>query len=167
ESSCTNSVFKEEANYVILSHLGHMEGSSEIKSIKNPRNLPKAKKHEINKRKDGAALGYSDKSRASKQLLDFRGLQLFSTFTYKDKRLYLVHLNGLTFLAEIVENDVQAVHPFFNNKIYTHDPITRNYGKYILINMTYYGTALNKEVAIVIINEDSIVKLDWNEDHSR
>lgn len=54
----------------------------------------------------------------------------------------------------------------YNDK-YTHNPITKTYGKYTLINMDFYGIAIDREVSIMIINNDKIIMLDWNENHSR
>jgi len=152
ESTCANSVFTKDGKYLALAHLGHGPGSTEIKSISDPRKLTRAKKSEINKAKEGQALGYTDKSGAYQKLLDLYGIQIFSTFKYKDRQLYIVHLNELTFLAEIKGTEIQIVHPFFDNEIYTHDPITSMYDSYILMNLDFYGTALDKEVSVIIID---------------
>ena len=167
ESTCTNSVLKKDGKYLALAHLGHMMGSSEVKSISNPRQLSKAKKSEINKTKEGQALGYSDQSEAYQKQLDFFGIQLFSTFKYSDRQLYIAHLNELTFLTEIDGSEIKIVHPLFDNEIYTHNPITKTYGDYILMNLDFYGTARDKEVSVIIISNDKITKVDWNENQSR
>jgi hypothetical protein len=167
ESTCANSVFKKDGKYLVLSHLGHMSGSSELKSIESPLKLRKAKKGEINKTKEGQALGYTDRSEAYHKLLDFYGIQIFSTFKYGERQLYVIHLNELTFLAEISASEIQIVHPFFDNDIYTHDPVTTTYGSYTLMNLDFYGTALDKEVSVIIIDQNKITKVDWNENQSR
>jgi hypothetical protein len=164
ESTCANTVYKSDEKYIVLAHLGHGNGFSEIKIIENPRRLTKAKKSEINKPQNGGALGYTDKSNAYQKTLDFYGIQLFSTFHYGERQLYIVDLNELTFIAEIDGDEIQIVHPLFDNEIYTHDPITNNYGIYTLINLNFYGTALDKEVSIIIVYKDKITKLDWNEE---
>jgi len=167
ESTCVNSVVKKDNKYLVLAHLGHMSGSSEIKIIEDPRKLTKAKKADINKTKEGQALGYTDKSMAYESTLNLWGIQLFSTFKYADRQLFVVHLNEMTFLAEIDGNKIQIVHPLFNNEIYTHNPITSNYGNYILMNLDHYGTARDKEVSVIVIDGKRLIKLDWNENHSR
>ncbi|MDO1451676.1 hypothetical protein Q0590_35715 [Rhodocytophaga aerolata] len=167
ESTCANSVLKKKGNYLVLAHLGHMMGSSEIKSISDPRNLTKVKQSEINKTKEGQALGYTDKSGAYQQLLDIFGIQLFSTFKYKERELYIIHLNEITFLVEFKGNEIEIVHPLFDNEIYTHNPVTSSYGDYTLMNLDFYGTALDKEVSVIIIDQNKITKVDWNENHSR
>lgn len=167
ESTCANSVIKKDDKYLVLAHLGHGMGLSEIKSIINPRKLSKAKKREINKIKNGGALGYSDKSEAYQKQLDIYGIQIFSFFKYKKRQLHVVHLNELTFLAEITGTEIQIVNPLFDNEIYTHNPITHSYGNYILMNLDFYGTALNKEVSVIIVDGKRLIKLDWNENHSR
>lgn len=167
ESTCTNTVTKRNGKYMVLAHLGHMIGSSEIKSITNPHKLTKAKKREINKTKNGEVLDYTDTSDASKTLLDIYGIQIFSAFEYESRQLYIAHLNQLTFLAEIEGAEIRMVHPLFDNEIYTHNPITSAYEKYTLVNLDHYGTALDKEVSVIIIDGKNITKIDWNEDHSR
>lgn len=167
ESTCANSVIKKGDSYLVLAHLGHMTGSTEIKTIKDPRKLTQAQKAEINKTKNGQALGYTDSSKAYEMTLDYWGIQLFSTFSYKGRQLYMVHLNEMTFLAEIVGNDIQIVNPLFDNEIYTHDPVTNKYENYILMNLDHYGTARDKEISVIIIDGKRLIKLDWNENHSR
>lgn len=168
ESTCANSVIKKDGKYLVLAHLGHMMGLSEVKSISNPRQLSKAKNSEIKKtKKEEQALGYSDYSEAYQKQLVFFGIQLFSTFKYGDRQLYIAHLNELTFLTEIDGSEIKIVHPLFNNEIYTHGPITKTYGDYTLINLDFYGTARDKEVAAIIIHRDKITKVDWNENQSQ
>lgn len=167
ESTCANTIIKKEDKYFVLVHLGHMMGSASIKVIEDPRKLTKAKKADINKTKDGIALGYTDNSKAYEIALEFWGVQLFSTFKYENRELFMVHLNKRTFLAEIVDNEIQIVNPLFNNEIYTHRPITNSYGDYILMNLDFYGIARDKEVSVIIIDGKRLIKLDWNKNHSR
>ncbi|MEQ8240079.1 MAG: hypothetical protein RIA69_12750 [Cyclobacteriaceae bacterium] len=168
ESSCTNSVLKKDGKYIVLAHLGHMNGSSEVKWIDDPRKLPRANKHEINKKKEGQTLGYLDNSGVCQKQLDIHGIVLISTFNYDQRELYIAHLAEFTFAAEINGTDIQIVHPLFGNKLYAYSPITRNYENFTLINLDQYGTAHDKEVevAVIIIKEDAILKLDWNENQS-
>jgi hypothetical protein len=166
ESTCANSVIKSDDKYFVLAHLGHMMGTSEIKLIVNPRELTKAKKSEIGKIKNWEALGYNSNSEAIKIQLEIFGIQLFSTFQYEDRQLFIAHLNELTFLAEINENEIQIVHPLFNDDKYTHDPITNTFGDYQLVNLDHYGTAFDREVSVIVIKGNRITLLDWNENHS-
>jgi hypothetical protein len=166
ESTCANSVLKKDGKFFVLAHLGHMMGSSEVKIIEDPRLLTKLKKTDINK-KSAQALGYSDNSGAHLIHLDMFNVQLFSTFNYEERQFYIAHINDLTFLAEIDGTDIQIVHPLFDSEIYTHDPITRTYGDYILMNLDFYGTALDKEVSVLILHGNQLIKIDWNEDQSR
>ena len=166
ESTCANSVTKKDDRYLVLAHLGHMMGLSEIKSIATPRKLTKAKKREINKTKNGGALGYTDQSKEQERPLEFYGIQIFAAFQYEERQLYVVHLNQLTFLAEITGTEIQIVHPLFDNEIYTHNPVTNSYGNYTLMNLDFYGTALDKEVSVIIIEGKKMTKIDWNEDHN-
>lgn len=167
ESTCANSVIKREGNYIVTAHLGHGSGSSEIKLIEDPRKLTKTSKREVNKRKDGEALGYTDKSEAYKQLLELYGIQIFSSFMYEGRQLHIVNLFELTFIAEIIGSEIQIVHPLFDSEIYTHEPLTNTYGEYVLMNLDFYGTAKDREVSVIIINEGNIIKIDWNEKQSK
>lgn len=166
ESTCTNTVLNENGSYSVLAHLGHMIGSSELKLIEEPNKLTKAKKREINKTKNGEALGYSDESNGYEKHLDFYGAQFFSTFSYQGRQLYLTHLNELTFLSEIQDSEIRIVHPLFDNDLYTHDPITKTYDHNTLINLDNWVTAKDREVSVIIIKENRIIKLDWNKSHS-
>ena len=67
----------------------------------------------------------------------------------------------------IRDREIQIVNPLFDNDKYTHDPITRTYGKYTLISMDHYGTALDREVSLMIIKNNEVTLIDWNENHSR
>jgi hypothetical protein len=163
ESTCANSVFKKDNKYLVLAQLGHGTGFTEIKSIDNPRKLTKAKKSEIGKTKEGGALGYSDKSEAYQKLLDLYGIQIFSTFNYQGRQLYIVRLNEMTFLAEIKGTEIQIVNPLFEKAFYTHQPVTTTYGNYALVNLDFYGVALDKEVSVIIVGQNRITKVDWNE----
>jgi hypothetical protein len=163
ESTCANSVSKKDNKYFVLAQLGHMTGFTEIKSISDPRKLTKAKKNEINKTKDGQALGYEDKSEAYQKILDLFSIQIFSTFNYRGRQLYIVRLNEMTFLAEIKGTEIQIVNPLFDKAFYSHQPVTTAYGNYILVNLDFYGTALDKEVSVIIIGQNRVTKVDWNE----
>lgn len=167
ESTCTNSVLKSKSGYEVLAHLGHGSGSSEIKIIDDPRKLTLAKDEEINTRIKGEALGYTDKSNAYNKKLDLYGVQIFSSFIYKGKKFYIMNLSELTFIAEIKNNEIEIVNPLFFNDLYTHNPITSQNGDYTLINLDLYGIGLDREVSVIIIKGKKLMKLDWNENHSR
>ncbi|MEO0471249.1 MAG: hypothetical protein AAF206_16590 [Bacteroidota bacterium] len=167
ESTCANSVIKDAEGYHVLAHLGHGSGFSDIKIIPDPRKLSLVKTGQIGKSVNGQALGYVDKSNAFRQELDVIGLQIFSSFRYQGRELYIVHLAELTFIAEIKDGEIQIAHPLFLNELYTNDPITKKYGEYVLVNLDLYTTGLNREIAVLIIHGNQISKLDWNEDHNR
>lgn len=167
ESTCANSVIKSKNGYEVLAHLGHDNGFSEIKMINDPKKLTFAKETEINTTVKGAALGYTDKSNAFEKKLDFYGVQIFSSFIWKNKELFIVHLADLTFIAEIKNNEIEIVNPLFFSDLYTHNPITNKYGEYTLMNLDHYGTGLEREISVLIIKGNKITKLDWNENHSR
>jgi hypothetical protein len=80
--------------------------------------------------------------------------------------LYVVHLSDLSFIAEIKDNEIQIVNALFFDDFYTHDPVTNKYGNFTLMNLDHYGTGLDREISVLIINGNKITKLDWNESHS-
>lgn len=166
ESTCSNTVFHENEKYFVLANLGHMTGSSELKMISDPRKLTIAKKEEINKRSNGEALGYQDNSNECKKIVELFGIQVCSVFKFGKRQVFLVSLNNLTFLAEIKDNNIQIIHPLFDNDISVGDAITSNYGHYTLINLSSYGIALEREVSCMIIKGNNIIKIDWNENHT-
>jgi len=166
ESTCANSVIKNANGYNVLAHLGHGSGSTEVKAIPDPTKLTFVKPNEIGKTANGQAMGYIDKSNAFKKIFDFYGVQIFSSFNYLDKVLYIVHLSDLTFIAEIKNNEIKIVNHLFFNDLYTHDPITNKYGNFTLMNLDHYGTGLKREISVLIINGNKITQLDWNDNHS-
>jgi hypothetical protein len=166
ESTCANSVIKNVNGYDVLAHLGHRNGFTEVKTIPDPTKLTLALPNEIGKTFKGQAIGYMDKSNAFKKKIDFYGIQIFSSFSFKDKILYIVYLSDLTFIAEIKDNEIEIVNPLFFNDLYTDDPITNKYGDFILMNLDHYSTGLDREISVLIIDGNKITKLDWNENHS-
>ncbi|OYQ43695.1 hypothetical protein CHU92_03045 [Flavobacterium cyanobacteriorum] len=166
ESTCANSVLKDANGYNVLSHLGHGDGFSEIKTVSKPTELTLAKSSKIGKIFKGAALGYTDKSNSFTKKLDLNGIQIFSSFNYKGKLLFMVHLAKLTFIAEIMDNEIKVVHRLFFNGLYTHHPITTIYGNYTLINLDHYSTGLHREISVLLITDNKITKLDWNMRHN-
>lgn len=162
ESTCANTVIKDKGNYLVLAHLGHMLGSSELKSIPDPRMLTQAKENEINKTKNGAALGYMDKTEAYTKIFDFSSCLIFSTFLYNDRQIFIVNYFQRTFLAEIINNEIQIIHPFFNDGLYMDSPVTSTYGDYILINNYDNGYKFGNEISVILIKGNELTKIDWN-----
>ncbi|GAB5528142.1 MAG: hypothetical protein Roseis2KO_60140 [Roseivirga sp.] len=167
ESSCANSVFKENGVYKVLTQLGHLVGSTNLKIIADPRNLPTASKRKIQNRKSIDALGYQDSSGVAKIDFSLFGLQLFSTFPFQGDRLYMGNSQERTVLLKIKGNELEVVHPLFAKEIYTHEPVTNQYGDYILMNLDYYGTGRDREVSCIVIHKSELIKIDWNKSHHR
>jgi hypothetical protein len=152
-----------------------MSGSSELKEIDSPDALSQTELKNINKTFRGQALGYSDNSGAAKEVFTYYGFQIFSAFTYQNRRIYLINLRDETFLAEIENNAIKIINPLFNREIYSHNPITTLYGNTILINLDFYfGYYRNddenskfieeqRERSCILINDNQLIKLDWNE----
>jgi hypothetical protein len=69
----------------------------------------------------------------------------------------------MTFLSEIKGSEIQIVNPLFEKAFYTHRPVTTTYGNYTLVNLDFYGIALDKEVSVIIVGQNKITKVDWNE----
>lgn len=167
EATCANSILKKDDKYLILSHLGHLIGSTELKSVAYPDKLSLVDLKNTNKTFQGLALGYSDSSKAAKTIFNYYYIQIYSSFNYQNRTIYLVNWSGETFLAEINNNVLEIVNPLFNREIYTHNPLTTNYDNTILMNLDYYGISKEREVSCIIIKDNQLIKLDWNEKHSR
>ncbi len=161
EATCSNTVWKTEQGYHVLSQLGHMMGSTNMEIISNPRKLSEIEMDSIGFRTNGETS--TDNSNHIIKKFDFFDLQFFSKFNYKNEDLYLGYVKSLFFVGKIQGNNIQIVYPFIHNDFYTHDPITRQYGDYTMINLNFYGTGLNREVSNLLIHKNNILKLDWNE----
>lgn len=166
EATCANSVLKKDDKYFVLSHLGHGMGSADLKSIGLPDNLSQTSIDKVNTTYKGEALGYTDKSAEPKIAFDYYFLQIFSSFIYQGRTIYMVHWYNKTFLAEIENDTIKVVNPLFNNDLYTHDPITATYENIVLMNLDFYGIAGDREVSCIIITDKQFIKLDWNKMHS-
>ncbi|MBN8699579.1 MAG: hypothetical protein J0L54_08190 [Chitinophagales bacterium] len=167
EATCANTITKRDGKYFVLSKLGHMSGSSELKVIENPDNLTIVDFNKTNKTFQGQALGYSDTSKHAKVIFDFYDLQTFSSIPFADKTLYLVNWRQRTFLAEIIDSTISIVNPLFNDDLYTHRPVTTLYDKRALMNLDFYGIAGEREVTSLIVEGNKLIRIDWNEKHNR
>lgn len=175
ESTCANSVLKNDSSYLVVAQLNHMLARTEIKSIPDPRKLTQAKPAAIFQKKDGEALGYTDRSDAYKTVLDYWGILITAAFNYRDRQLYMVDLNERTFLVEVVDTNFQIVHPLFDNAVSPYDLIANNYDNYALMNVEgYFGFfrkkriyPIHREVSVIVVDEKRIIKLDWNESQHR
>jgi hypothetical protein len=169
EATCPNSVNKQDNKYLVLSTLGHMMGNMELKSIANPSTLPKLK--DLKKLKlEGWAksnIGYADSSNNSKKEFEYYGILSFSSFKRKGELLYWIHWNDFNFLAAIDNNIISVVDPLFiKDEIYTHDPVTATYDHgVVLMNFDFYGLGREREVSLILVDKDTITKVDWNENH--
>jgi len=167
QATCANTVTKKDGKYLVLSELGHMSGSTDLKEIETPDKLALADANKINKPFRGQALGYSDSSKQSKVIFGFYGIQFFASFPFYDKTLYIVNWRQRTFLADITDSTISIVNPLFNDDLYTHQPVTTLYDKRTLVNLDFYGIAGEREVSSLIIEGNKIVRVDWNEKHNR
>ncbi|GAB3244714.1 hypothetical protein GCM10027346_42600 [Hymenobacter seoulensis] len=166
-ATCPNSVFKQDGNYFVLSSLGHGMGSADLQKIADPAKLArwqgsqKPQDREFSPR--AQALNTSDAS-ASRTVFQYYGLEVFSAFYVRGHRYYMVHWQGRTFLATIAKNVITLVDPLFNDGLYTHYPVTINYGpNVVLMNLHFYGVAGEKEVACLLIAGNDLVKINWTD----
>lgn len=167
KSTWTNTVIKDADGYTLLAQLGHNFGSAQIKTIPDPTKLTLVKSKKIRKPVAGEVLGNTDRSKGFHIKFDQWGVQAFSTFKYRGKNLYIVHLAELTFIAEINNSNIEIVNPLFFDGLYTHNPVTTTYGDVTLINLDHYGTGLDREISLLLIKGNKITKIDWNEAHSK
>jgi|GEM_PF-2921738 len=164
-ATCANTIFKRNGKYFVLSELGHMFGSTNLKEIENPDKLTNVSQRRISNSQTRNALGYSDSSKHAKMVFDFYRLQFFSTFLFGGRTLYLVYWRNRTFLAEITDSTISVVNPLFNNGLYTARPVTTSYIGKTLINLDDYNIAERSEVSIIVIEGNILTRVDWNEKH--
>lgn len=166
EATCANSIIENENGYIVLSHLGHIVGSAELKLIKDPMKLTKLRgnnKSMVN----GSALGYTDKTNQTIKLFDYWGLQIYSSFMLKGMTYYIVYWQLSTFLAKIEDDNIIIVDPLFNIGFTSDDPITIQYeDNLVLMNLDSWGSGRERETAIIIISEKEIVRLNWKKNTS-
>ena len=166
-ATCAYTVYMKEGKYYVLTELLHMMGNSGLTEISNPDHLTPIDLETIRKHPRGRevrAIGYSDKSNASRNVFNFFEIGFLSTFDYNDRTIYLTHLPRLnrTFLAEVENNTIKIINPLFNSRFYYNEKVTTLYSNTILINGTHYQTARYREVSCVIIKGDEFIKIDWN-----
>jgi len=167
EATCANTITKRDGKYFVLSKLGHMNGSSDLKEIENPEKLTIVDLSKTKNTFKGQALGFTDSSKHAKVIFDYYGIQFFSSFLFGDKMLYLIYWRQRTFLARIVDSTISIVNPLFNDELYTHQPVTTLYNKRTLINLDFYGIAEEREVSSLIVEGNKVTRIDWNEKHNR
>jgi len=165
-ATCANSIQKKD-KYLVLSHLAHEGGSSDLRSIEFPDNLSQTDIDEISAISQGELWGHIDKYREYKIVFDYYFILIFSSFPYQGKTIYMVYWYGKTFLAEIENNVIKIINPLFNRDLFASRPITTTYNDTVLINLDSYMIAGNREIACVIIKDGQLIKFDWNEMHSR
>lgn len=166
EASCANTVLRENNRYLVLSNINTDIQTTKLIGIKETANLPIANKSEINKTKDGEALGKYDNTRAAQKFLEVFEIELLSLFKLDNRSLYLTNCQNMSFLAEIRGRDVQITHPLFSNNIYSQNTVTRKYGDHTLINLNNKDIAKEKEISVILINNNGITKLDWNKNQN-
>jgi hypothetical protein len=165
EATCSNTIWKTKEGYHVLSNLRHGDGSTDLKVISLPIQLSKLAPQHIGLTVQGEAMGYTDKSNHALKKLDLYGGMIYSRINYKNQDIYLAEEKDLIFLCKIKDHNLQIVHPFFNLDFHAHDQITRNYGDFTLMNITLWGKGLEREISNLIIQENKILRLDWNEMH--
>jgi len=162
EATCANSILKKDNKYLVLSSLGHMSGNAELKSISFPDRLSLVDLNNSNKTFNGQALSYSERSNGANTIFSYHFIQIFSSFMFQGRTIYIVYWNYNTFLAEIIDDTIKIINPLFNDEIYTHNPITTAYGNIILMNLDFYGIGREREVSCVIIKDNQLIKINWN-----
>ena len=154
KATCAVTVLKSSKGYHVLSSLAHMIMRSDETIIADPRKL-----HCDNPNKETKLLPY-DKNNLSVKF-NYEGILSFSSFIYQERELYIMYISSLTFIGEVINGDIEIVHPLFSNSIFAHYPVTTQYGEYTLINISHYLTARKREVSVIIIKDNKITKLDW------
>lgn len=150
---------------MVLSELGHGSGSCELKEISNPEKLSEIPLDSIETYFKGQAVGYKDQSKHAKTVFDYYSVQVYSSFNYNGRILYLLDWAGgenLQF-AELKDNTFEILTPpLFDNEVCVHSPLTTNYDGTILINHGHYMTTLDREVSSILIRDGQVIKINWD-----
>lgn len=166
EATDANTIYKEDGKYYVLYELGHMTIiRSTLKEIPNPDLLTPISLedlHKFQRDRENPAIGYSDKSNASRIVFKLEPITFNSSFMYKGRRLYLTGNLRRTFLAEKEDSIIKIVNPLFNNAIVMHYPVTTSYQNTILINRAWYMVGGKREISCFIIRDDELIKFEWN-----
>lgn len=165
EATCVCNVYKSDNKYMVLSELGHGSGSCELKEISNPQKLSEISLGNIESYYKGQAIGYKDKSGQAKVVFDYYNVQVYSSFNYKGRLIYLLDWAGNENLqlAELKNNTFEILTPpLFDKEVYIHSPLTTNHDGTILINHGHYMTALDREVSCIIIRDGLITIINWD-----
>lgn len=166
EATCPNSITKHDGKYWVLASLGHGLSHAGVQIIADPTKLIR---RQPTPKSAGAGLalpGYQEKDTPpqakSQTAFFYHGIQMFGSFVRQGQLLYMVNLADRTFLATIENNRVTVVDPLFNSRIYTHHPITTNYGSDLnLMNIDFYGQGREKEVSCLLLTGNQIIRIDW------
>ena len=154
ESTCAIWVRRTAEGYEIVSSLGHGVGSAEITLVRAPDKLP--------------VVGESPPAPAIDAnvvtLFSGTGIQLFGGLVRNNTVYYLTD-GPVTTLSTRAGNVFTVVHPLFNERLYTHTPVTTNYNGTHLINMDFYGEGGELEVACLLIDADTVTLIDWHTRH--
>ncbi len=166
ESTCARSVVAEGDSYRILSSLGHHSGFTDSRAMREPRKLTKLsdvdpfnlsvyqKQH----------LGFLDSTNYGKTEFDFFGIQFFSQFSLNNQKLYLTYWQDATFVSSLSGNTISIEDPLFANKLYTHNPVTRDYGNgLVLINLDLWRKGKDHEVGMLLINNNKLTHIEWSD----
>jgi hypothetical protein len=165
-ASCPRSILTHEDGYLITA--SSMNSFNSI-YIKDPSMLSNLKDTPTIARRTGPHenLGYYDSSNHAVHVKDFFWLEAFATLKNGEKTFHILNWREFTFLAELNGNEVTIVNPLFlDHQIYTHHPVTTAYNNgVIVVNLDFYGIGGDREVGLLILKDNVLVKVDWNEEH--
>jgi hypothetical protein len=165
-ATCPQAVLKHQDGYLITA--SSMTSFNSI-FISNPSKLSNLKDTTTIAKRRGPHenLGYYDSSNHAQYLKDFFLLEAFATFKNGEKTFHIIHWRDFTFLAELKENEMHIVNPLFlDHQIYTHNPVTTTYRNgATVVNLDFYGIGGEQEVSLLILKDNDLIKVDWNEEH--
>jgi hypothetical protein len=169
EATCAVTVSKSEKGYEVL--ITSFNTTLKSKLIVNPRELSETNKEEAHQKPKFLALGYTDNSKNTVSNLTSSELLGFSTFNYLGQPFYIIRTGGYrtakTFLASFDGHFFKMVHPLFYDGLFTHHPVTTKYINATVINLDFYGIAREREISCLVLFNNKLTKIDWNENHCR
>lgn len=151
QAVCADWVYHTPEGYHVVSNLGHMVGSADERLITNPSLLSSAKQ----------ANSKAADSSTPKLLFDLFSVQLFGGFLLQNKVVYVTLVGDRTCLATLSGNAFTILDPLFNNRIYTHNPVSTTYSDVTVINLDFYGLGREREVQCLVIKNGHIELVQW------
>lgn len=161
-ASCARSVMRKAGIYYVLSSLGHLESSSALIAVADPRKLSEITSEEVHKSRYPFDRRSADTSQHAVGVFDVYGMLVPAIFKMDDRIISLGRWRKQTFLCEIEGNKTTIVHPLFKESFFPLSASTNGYGDIQLVNV-FTDNWYNKDADITfVIKGNQLTRIVWN-----